>query len=599
MGEPRGVIRRSQAITTFGVGAFLDLPAHSAITAGLDGWQRLPEEAIEEPRLAEKLRGLAGGVLPGLFAPPAAPESPWETGRGIPVFRFPNWFLERQPRTPPTASNSRRQSRRLVARPALDDRLRLDRKRVVPTRFVRGCRKGHVDDLDWYAFVHDPSDPCRAQLELVETGATGDLSELVVRCSCGKARTLAEAKEFGSLGYCSGARPWLGKHAGEPCGEKARLLIRTASNAWFPQVVSVLSLPDRGGELDRIVAELWDDLQIVDDPAGLAFIKKKPMVTEKLAPFSDDSVLEAIRARKQNQGFAAERPLKQVELEAILGAPEGFGDDMPVDPNFHARRLPERLWKQGVRGADAKLAAVIQVHRLREVMALVGFTRFDAVMRDLDGEYASDVERASLALAETWFPAVENRGEGVFVQLASDAVREWAVRSAVADRLALLDAGQARWNRGHKNARAFPGGAYVLLHTLAHLLLQSLSLRCGYPAASIRERIYVDPAEHRYGLLLFTASGDAEGTLGGLVEQAPRIGEHLDAALETAALCSNDPVCAHHEPGASLEERWLHGAACHGCTLTAETSCEMHNEYLDRALVAPVIGEADAAFFGP
>lgn len=596
MNPPRGAIRRSQAITTFGVGAFLDLPNDSAITAGLDDWPCLSENEIEEPRLAEKLRGLGGGVAPRLFAPPAAPEAPWEKGRGIQVFRFPNWFLER---SPPVASHSRRPSRRLVARRALDDRLRLEGERVVPTRFVRGCRRGHVDDLDWYAFVHDPGDRCRAPLALDETGSTGDLSDLVVRCRCGKERTLAEAKEFGNLGYCSGARPWLGQHAREQCGEKARLLIRTASNAWFPQVVSALSLPDHGGELDRIVGELWADLQIVDDLAGLAFIKKKPVVTEKLAPFSDESVVEATRLRKQNQGLAAERPLKRVELEAILGAPEGFGDDMPVDPNFHARRLPERRWKQSGRGPDARLEAVIQVHRLREVMALVGFTRFDAVMRDLDGEYASDVERAPLAREETWFPAVENRGEGVFVQLAPDAVREWTLRSAVAERLALLGAGQARWNQGRKKNRMFPGGPYVLLHTLAHLLLQSLSLRCGYPAASIRERIYVDAAEHRYGLLLFTASPDAEGTLGGLVEQGPHLGEHLDAALETAALCSNDPVCAHHNPGASLEERWLHGAACHGCTLTAETSCEMHNEYLDRALVAPVIGWADTAFFAP
>ena len=128
---------------------------------------------------------------------------------------------------------------------------------------------------------------------------------------------------------------------------------------------------------------------------------------------------------------------------------------------------------------------------------------------------------------------------------------------------------------------------------------QSVAMRCGYPAASIRERVYVDSAAERYGVLLYTASADAEGTLGGLVEQARWIEDHLEAALDTAALCSNDPVCAHHEPGASREERWLHGAACHGCTLVAETSCEMQNDYLDRALVAPVIGSADAAFFRP
>ena len=73
--------------------------------------------------------------------------------------------------------------------------------------------------------------------------------------------------------------------------------------------------------------------------------------------------------------------------------------------------------------------------------------------------------------------------------------------------------------------------------------------------------------------------------------------EHLAQALGMSALCSNDPICAQHAPGHSMEGRWLHGAACHGCALVAETSCEMRNDYLDRALVVLVLGGSDAAFF--
>ena len=149
-----------------------------------------------------------------------------------------------------------------------------------------------------------------------------------------------------------------------------------------------------------------------------------------------------------------------------------------------------------------------------------------------------------------------------------------------------------------QHLQPFPGGPYVLLHTLSHLLIQSVSMRCGYPASSIRERIYAEGGELGYGLLLYTGSPDAEGTLGGLVQQARHIEEHLRRALRMGALCSNDPICANHDPGESLEGRWLHGAACHGCTLVAETSCEMRNDYLDRALVVPTVGIADAAFFG-
>ena len=126
---------------------------------------------------------------------------------------------------------------------------------------------------------------------------------------------------------------------------------------------------------------------------------------------------------------------------------------------------------------------------------------------------------------------------------------------------------------------------------------EAQSSRSG-SASSIRERIYVDLTEGRYGILLYTASPDAEGTLGGLVQEARHLELHLANALDLGALCSNDPICAQHDPGRSLEERWLHGAACHGCTLISETCCEMRNEYLDRALVIPVLGCADAAFFG-
>src|SRR5262249_7925114 len=160
----------------------------------------------------------------------------------------------------------------------------------------------------------------------------------------------------------------------------------------FPQVVSVLSLPDRANAAEKIVSEVWEDLQIVEDAAGLAFLKKKPKIAARLAGFGDEEILEAIR--QQKSGKAEERPVKLAELDAILAVPEGFGDDVPVDPNFHARRLPERSWRRS-KLAD-HVETVIQLHRLREVMALVGFTRFEGVSPDIDGEYESDVERAQI-----------------------------------------------------------------------------------------------------------------------------------------------------------------------------------------------------------
>ena len=135
----------------------------------------------------------------------------------------------------------------------------------------------------------------------------------------------------------------------------------------------------------------------------------------------------------------------------------------------------------------------------------------------------------------------------------------------------------------------------MMLHSLAHLLITTLSLDCGYSASAIRERIYAGPSGH--GILLYTGTPGSEGSLGGLVEMGKNIGRHVERALELGRLCSNDPVCAQHEPAHQNEERFLHGAACHGCLLIAETSCERRNELLDRALVVPTVATPGAAFF--
>jgi len=140
-----------------------------------------------------------------------------------------------------------------------------------------------------------------------------------------------------------------------------------------------------------------------------------------------------------------------------------------------------------------------------------------------------------------------------------------------------------------------PSLPYVMLHSLSHLLISAVSLECGYSASAIRERIYA--GKSGYGILLYTGSSGSEGTLGGLIEIGKQIDRYLKTALEMGQLCSNDPVCSQHEAEDSQEERFLHGAACHGCLLIAETSCERRNEFLDRALVVRTVSAIGAEFF--
>ncbi len=315
----------------------------------------------------------------------------------------------------------------------------------------------------------------------------------------------------------------------------------------------------------------------------------------KLEGFDDETVFAEIERRRMlsgNPGNAPQKSIKQAEIETLL-AHKPFANHEERESDFSVRPLPLRADR---RGAMGKVDRVVLVDRLREVIAQVGFTRFDSAMADVDGELNLKVHLAPLAREMSWVPAVENRGEGFLVSFDSKALEAWETRLAVKRRYQALQAGYNAWKRAHPRSNmAFPSARYILLHTLSHLLISSVSLSCGYAASAIRERVYATEAGS--GILLYTGTPDAEGTLGGLVQVGTRIEEHLHAAIEMAMLCSNDPVCGQHRPESEHEARFLHGAACHGCLLIAEPSCERRNEFLDRALLVPTVEPCGAEFF--
>ncbi len=595
--RPSGQIRRSQIVTTFGPGAMLDLPNHSVLVSGLDHWSEGREE-ISEPRLVDKLKRLLDLPTLQLFSPPPDNDDPAAPPTGITGWQFPEWFITQDVRSKAPEAPSR--SRMLVHRLALTKGKFIDvdkiKRSVVPVRFVRACRAGHIGDIDWRAFVHSSETDCRRQLWMDERGTSGDLAEVWVRCECRKERPLSDAAGFQNkaLGLCDGNRPWLGPYTREGCNEPNRLLVRTASNAYFPQQLSVISLPDRDETVKLAVTTVWEYLEEVADLDQLKYERRKARVNAALDGLSDEEVFAEIQRRS---GGAQEQPksVKHAELETLIAAKEELGNDKP-DGNFFARALPQAKWASPWMES---IERVILVHRLREVVAQVGFTRFEAAAPDIDGELEIEVKRASLAREIRWLPAIENRGEGVFLQFSRQRIEAWERRPDVQDRGRKLLAGFDAWkSERHGTRREFPGLPYLLLHSFSHLLITTVALACGYPASSIRERIYALPGVG-YGVLVHTGSSDAEGTLGGLIEVGRRIQEHVRAALELGELCSNDPVCAQHEPENPHERRFLQGAACHGCLLIAETSCEQHNDFLDRALVVPTVDNLGIEFFTP
>lgn len=602
-------IRQSQIVSTYGPGALVDLPDHAVLVAGLDHWMG-DAQLVPEPRLLSNLRRRLGLPLLELRSPPV-PEGDDELGIGIVAWQFPEWFLAQYEEI----SKEHGRSRPLVHRRSLvrgryvgdDPTGKRGRKvwPVVPVRFVQACPCGHVSDIDWPRLIHGEGVACGGQLWLDERGTTGDLSELFVRCDGCKARPLplvrlqSTSEERSVLGQCRGERPWLGPMAREVCvgpngkPHPNKLLIRHASHAYFPLIERAISIPDHDERVRKAVDAVWDDfLSVAETVADIKRERKKQRVQQALDGLTDAEVWAECERRQSGQ-IETHKGLKDVELDTFLSAPEELGDDRP-EGDFYARRL--ELDRQRERGAEL-VERVVLVHRLREVVTEIGFTRFESPAVPVDSEVDLQVSRAALALETRWLPAVENRGEGVFLALDADKVREWTAWPAVKQRAREFHAGvQSTATRPIPIEQIerihIP---YIMLHSLSHLLLTAVALECGYAAASIRERIYV--REGAYGLLLYTGTPDAEGTLGGLVQVGRRLGRHLHAALELGRLCSNDPVCAQHKPNEAHEGRFTLGAACHGCLLIAEPSCERRNELLDRSLVVPTVDVAEAAFF--
>lgn len=608
---PHGKIRRSQVVTTFGPGAMVDLVDQAVLVGGLDYWSYKADEPqpwLPEPRLWAALESRlkhAGLKLDegNPFKQPPAGGDQAGKHNGVRVLEFPQRFVCQNPKCRRLLwkSDLKRVSGRYFHECGTGKQLRHE---CVPVRFLGACRRGHCQEWPWEAFAHLDGTECRTPKLVFEEGATGDFSEVIVRClTCAASQSLVVALKGGKDGgifKCGGQRPWLGGDAAEPCDESLRLLVRTASNSYFSQVVSALTVDQPGKELEAAVSAHWTTLQNAD-PSSLPHFRKIGPVGLAIERWSDEQVLAAVKAKIDGE-TAPRAPLRTAEYEQFLAQPVEEPGERAGDEDFFARRL-------GDHGALPHVAAVVLATKLREVRAQIGFTRLEPSTPDLQGEYDLAVESAPLGLNTTWLPATEVLGEGVFIQFDEQAITSWEQRPEVRAREKELDAGYAAWRNTLEDASrertpGFPGARFYLLHSFSHLLISAISLECGYSASAIRERIYCSPpdtdeAGRMAGILLSTGSAGSEGTLGGLVEQGRRLGSHFRFAWDLGRLCAGDPVCAAHSPKGDPSERFLEGAACHGCLFIAETSCERFNRFLDRSLVVPTVGRPkELAFFG-
>lgn len=366
-----------------------------------------------------------------LVTPPKDKNDDFSPSSGVTVWEFPEWFVSQDVKK----GDSKTRSRYLVHKTSLKRNKfeGLDRNKysVVPVRFVRACRKGHIGDINWPKFVHGDVD-CKRQLYMEERGRSGDLSEIFIKCECGKSQSLLEASKMDqhAIGPCDGHRPWLGNWAEEKCGKPNRLLIRNASNAYFPQMMNVISIPANEDIISVDLDKVWNDVKEVESLSELnQLFKFNKSAKEKLSAYTPEQIFSSIEEKKNNSRNNSYKPVKQAELETLLLSTDEIGEDKP-DGAFFARNLPREKWD---RPWMETIDRVVLVHRLREVTAQVGFTRFEAAAPDISGELDLDinVKRADIARELKWLPAVENRGEGIFLSFNKDAIEKWVKKPAV------------------------------------------------------------------------------------------------------------------------------------------------------------------------
>ena len=705
-------VRRSQAISPFGIGALVDFPGPvSLVHAGLDAWpfkEGVPEhrEFIidDEKRLSSRL-DVDYFVQPPDFRQPERGQDAAQANLNLklPFLRFPLWHVcprcgrmhlaRYQDSTPPTCRGPIGSGGGIGSEHSP--------RKTVQVRFVAACEKGHLQDFPWLEWLFKQPNSLwepEGNLRWLRMRSTGSASLIGVEVAAEERlpnggikvvekRTLAGAfqgdessesqRAFTKIGVkCEGHNPALGIGKNGPnqlpgCGQEIHPLLRGASNLYFPKVVSSIYIPDIDDKnLDQEVLDILDDhllksslllsAQVADD--GMISAKAARNALKKYHPEStvDAAVLaEAanrhilkdilLENRKVQQFLSLKIKVstdKQLSLDMITAAIKSHFSEWEIDPSLLLGSLSDWFKSKGV-DSDQGTAGIQQdtlaesdyrreeyrvfcrdvqegypkanllirssemssygdlvrssfervslLHKLRETRAFVGFSRI------YSGDDLTQDERWRLLALEKkrWLPAVIVRGEGIFMKFREDRLGEWIEKfGAIHEgRFSLINhhMGALRELRHQQPKLISP--KHVLIHTFAHLLINELVYECGYGSASLRERIYsADGESPMSGVLIYTAAGDSEGSMGGLVQmgQPGNLEAVVARALEKARWCSSDPVCIESE-GQGPDNCNL--AACHSCALLPETSCEEQNRLLDRGVVIGTIENPSSGFF--
>lgn len=589
-------VRRMHTIYPFGVGAVKEIEGESFVACDISRWRDGGVRLLGVDRLLRTFN------LTELRMADASKDA-----NGTPFYRFPEWHFceERACRRLRQMTLDEQESGPVCSgRPGVSHKP----TSMKPVRYVQVCTNGHMQEIDWAYWVHTQSDErgCRNKSDIRMEFDRKENKTLVKCGDCGANRLVRDLigdSRPGREMRCLGRHPWESFKKGGNCELSVHFTLRGAGNVWFPHSESGIVIPPDSDYSIRkeLLQRLMEDQRFKQ----LAAAPNSPMAVNQrtylrnMFQISDADIDDCLRAgRITPEGELGEitdtyeeewraltdvRPTPDVRSDFVI-------EPVPLDSlEFVGTNLT---------ASPGWLASVTMVHRLREVRVLHGFTRVYPYSASPVAELA-ERGRAKLVPAtlggETWRPAVEVFGEGVFVTLREDLVQQWEARADVVDRLPAIRTAAANHFMG---ARLIPNttARYLLLHSFAHALIREISFDCGYPLASLRERIYAtrDAADGlpMAGVLVFTADSDSEGSMGGLVAQArpDRILGLLERTIESMTWCSLDPVCSE-----TVSSGGINRSVCHACCLLPENSCELSNLLLDRQVVS---ADSMLSFFG-
>ena len=618
-------VRTSQVVLQDGVGGLAEFPEHSLMVAAPEYWADKVIHVHDE-RL-EKILGVNYFGIPG-----GCDENGYK--EGVSYVLFPEWYYCPKCRK---FQPINKWIKDFLKKDGCDEgdekhlkyikhpKCLLCNLDLIPSRIITVCSKGHIDDFPWVKWVHynnryGPKEICSNPELYFRTGSSvsDGLEGLTVECKrCGAISNLRKAfdadafstidkrRESNSF-HCTGRHPW--KNEVENCFEYPVTKQRSASSVYFPVSVSSLSIPPFSNEINQKIQESVAYSDAIRGLAALTTIPedvKKNIIVSQIPLWAenisneigiDTNEITAVLNRRLISGDDDDNSIGSIrfklqEYEALNGKALVHFDNPGKDGDFNREIMDISEYNIPC------LTKISLIHKIRELRVLTGFSRLKPVEF---GDESSSGSFVSIKKPTTkWYPAYEVRGEGIYIELDGNAINNWiASNPSVVERARTLSENYKNSFFGQdKDYKVTP--KYLLLHTLSHMLIKQLSFECGYSIASLQERIYcseIDEGAEMSGILIYTASGDSEGTLGGLVRQGrpdcfPKI---FEKAIESSFRCSNDPVCSLSE-GQGTDS--LNLAACYSCTLIPETSCERFNTFLDRGVLIGTFKEKNIGFF--